>query len=136
MKLKVSGGQVSMAVSGEGRPLVLLHSLLADCGSFGRITGPLAHHFRVIVPDLPGFGDSTAVLGGLAAVADRVAAALYAMLGEERPILLGNGFGAFVALTMAIRSPELAESGRQRPGSCDRHRYAAAIRPGVQASQS
>jgi 3-oxoadipate enol-lactonase len=110
MKIEVSGGQVSMAVSGEGRRLVLLHSLLADRGSFARITSPLAHGFRVIVPDLPGFDNSVAVLDGLVAVADRVAVALRAMLGEERPILLGNGFGASVALTMAIRSPELAES--------------------------
>ncbi|HVJ55578.1 MAG TPA: alpha/beta fold hydrolase [Aliidongia sp.] len=108
MKIDLDGGTVSAAIEGEGRPLVLLHSLLADRGSFDRIVGPLSRRFRVIAPDLPGFGGSTPVEGGLAAVADRMAAAIGKMTESERPILLGNGFGGFVTLQMAIRHPALA----------------------------
>jgi 3-oxoadipate enol-lactonase len=108
MHIEIAGGLVEMDVAGIGRPLVLLHSLLADRGSFARVVPPLSGEFRVIVPDLPGFGGSAPVGGGLAGVADRVAAALRALLGDTPPILLGNGFGGFVALTMAIRHPGLA----------------------------
>ena len=64
--------------------------------------------FRVIVPELPGFGRSQAVTGGLAAVADRMAEAVEDAAGGEDAIVLGNGYGGFVALQMAIRHPEIA----------------------------
>ena len=107
MRIEVPGGKVDMQVTGTGRPLVLLHSLLADRQSFARIVPALAARFKVIVPDLPGFGGSSAAEGGLDAIADRVAAAIRAFVGGEQPIVLGNGFGAFVALTMALRHPAL-----------------------------
>jgi 3-oxoadipate enol-lactonase len=61
----------------------------------------------VIVPELPGFGRSPAVSGGLAEVADRMAAAVRDAAGGEDAIVLGNGYGGFVALQMAIRHPAL-----------------------------
>ncbi len=99
---------VNAAVSGEGRPLFLFHSLLADRASFDRITPRLARSHRVIVPELPGFGGSKAVEGGLAAVADRMADAVRDAARDEEPIVLGNGYGGFVALQMAIRHPGIA----------------------------
>jgi 3-oxoadipate enol-lactonase len=61
-----------------------------------------------VILDLPGFGGSHPVTGGLEAVADRVAAAVQALRLPEPPILLGNGYGAFVTLQVAIRHPQLA----------------------------
>ena len=101
-------GTVNAAQSGEGPPLFLLHSLLSDRASFDAIVPLLSPSFRVIVPELPGFGLSPAVGGGLAEVADRIAAAVKDAAGGEQPIVLGNGYGGFVALQMAIRHPELA----------------------------
>lgn len=100
-------GTVSVSIAGEGAPLWLFHSLLADRDSFAAVRGPLAERFAVHLPALPGFGSSTAVPGGLAAVADRMAEALRDR-GGEAPTVLGNGYGAFVALQMAIRHPGLA----------------------------
>src|SRR6202035_5984429 len=64
--------------------------------------------FRVIVPQLTGFGGSKAVSGGLAAVADRMAEAVREAAGGDEAIVLGNGYGGFVALQMAIRHPKIA----------------------------
>lgn len=108
MQIEVAGGRVDVQITGTGRPLVLLHSLLADRQSFARIVPALAENFSVIVPDLPGFGGSSAVTGGLDAIADQLATALRQLLGERQPIILGNGFGAFVALTLVLRHPNLA----------------------------
>lgn len=99
---------VNAAQSGEGPPLFLFHSLLSDRASFDRITPRLARAYRVIVPELPGFGGSKAVDGTLAAVADRMADAVRDAAGGEAPIVLGNGYGGFVALQMAIRHPGIA----------------------------
>lgn len=98
---------VAVSVSGEGPPIWLFHSLLADRDSFASVRGALAERFTVHLPELPGFGGSSAVEGGLAAVADRMAVAL-GERGGEAPIVLGNGYGGFVALQMAIRHPGLA----------------------------
>jgi 3-oxoadipate enol-lactonase len=107
-----ANGTVNAAQSGQesggGRALFLFHSLLSDRASFDAIVPKLSHAFRVIVPELPGFGRSPAVGGGLADVADRMAEAVKDAAGAEDPIVLGNGYGGFVALQMAIRHPGIA----------------------------
>src|ERR1700760_1163486 len=101
-----ANGTVNAAQTGEGPPLMLFHSLLSDRASFDAIAPELARSFRVIVPELPGFGRSQAVGGGLAGIADRMTEAVREM--GEGAIVLGNGYGGFVALQMAIRHPGLA----------------------------
>jgi 3-oxoadipate enol-lactonase len=104
-----AGSTVNAAVSGKGPPpLFLFHSLLSDRASFDAIAPHLSRAFRVIVPELPGFGASQAVSGGLAAVADRMAEMVRDAAAGEDTIVLGNGYGGFVALQMAIRHPGIA----------------------------
>lgn len=103
-----ANGTVNAAVSGNGPALFLFHSLLSDRASFASIEPELMRSHRVIVPELPGFGGSKAVDGGLAAVADRMAEVV-AEVGDREAIVLGNGYGGFVALQMAIRNPTIAK---------------------------
>src|SRR3954466_1575536 len=104
----LANGTVNAAQSGEGAPLFLFHSLLSDRASFDAIVPDLEKSFRTIVPELPGFGRSSAVEGGLIAVADQMAAAVKDAAAGAPAIVLGNGYGGFVALQMAIRHPEIA----------------------------
>jgi 3-oxoadipate enol-lactonase len=104
----LADGTVNAAQTGTGPPLFLLHSLLSDCDSFDAVAPKLSQSFRVIVPELPGFGRSLAVNGGLAAIADRMAEAVKDGSLGEGAIVLGNGYGGFVALQMAIRHPGIA----------------------------
>jgi len=108
MDRRLAKGTVNAAQFGKGPLLVLFHSLLSDRASFDRIVPSLSTSFRVVVPELPGFGLSQAVDGGLAAVADRMAEAVTQSAAGEDAIVLGNGYGGFVALQMAIRHPALA----------------------------
>ena len=103
-----ANGTVNAAQSGGGSPLFLFHSLLSDRASFDAIVPELSKSYRVIVPELPGFGRSQAVGGGLADVADRMADAVRDAAEGKDAIVLGNGYGGFVALQMAIRHPKLA----------------------------
>jgi 3-oxoadipate enol-lactonase len=103
-----ANGTVNAAQSGDGPPLFLFHSLLSDRASFDAITPTLSQSFRVLVPELPGFGRSPAVAGDLGAVADRMAAAVKDASDGKDAIVLGNGYGGFVALQMAIRHPGIA----------------------------
>ncbi len=81
------------------RELVLLHSLLTDRGAFDKVKDALTQDFRLHIPDLPGYGASPS-RGELTieAYADRVAPHI-----PHGAALLGNGFGGFVALAVAIR---------------------------------
>ena len=108
MDRRFANGTVNASQAGNGPPLVLLHSLLSDRASFDKIVPELSKSFRVIVPELPGFGESQAVSGGLAAVADRMAGAIDDCADGEDVIVLGNGYGGFVTLQMAIRHPNIA----------------------------
>ena len=101
-------GTVNAEEFGQGRALFLFHSLLSDRASFDAVVPALSESFRVIVPELPGFGGSQAVSGGLVGVADRMAHALQEAAGGDETIVLGNGYGGFVALQMAIRHPGIA----------------------------
>jgi 3-oxoadipate enol-lactonase len=103
-----AGGTVNAAEFGDGPPLFLFHSLLSDRVSFHAIIPRLSQSFRVLAPELPGFGRSTAVQGGLAAVADRMAEFVREAAEGQGAIVLGNGYGGFVALQMAIRHPDIA----------------------------
>jgi len=103
-----ANGTVNAAQFGQGPALFLFHSLLSDRASFDAVVPKLSQSFRVIVPELPGFGRSHAVSGDLADVADRMAEAVKDGAGGDGAIVLGNGYGGFVALQMAIRHPDIA----------------------------
>jgi 3-oxoadipate enol-lactonase len=104
---KLANGTIEARIEGAGPTLVLFHSLLADRSSFDGVIPELAKQFRVVVPALPGFGGSHRVEGGLVAVADRMADAVRDVASGEPVVLLGNGYGGFVALQMVIRHPDL-----------------------------
>jgi 3-oxoadipate enol-lactonase len=104
----LANNTVNVAQSGEGPPLFLFHSLLSDRASFDAILPRLSRSFRVIAPELPGFGKSRGVSGGLPDIADRMAEAVKDGAAGEDAIVLGNGYGGFVALQMAIRHPQIA----------------------------
>jgi 3-oxoadipate enol-lactonase len=106
--VSVGDKRLSARVGGGGKPIVLFHSLLADQSSFDRIAQPLAATHRVAVLDLPGFGGSDPVGNSLDAIADHIAAAFGKFDFKHRPILLGNGYGGFIALLTAIRHRNIA----------------------------
>ena len=107
MKIKVDGKTISATIKGDGPTIILLHSLLADRGSFARIISPLSQIARVIAVDLPGFGGSDFIDGDMGAVADHMAKAVMQLSNDPSSIILGNGFGGFLALQIAIRHPAI-----------------------------
>lgn len=107
-----AGDAVQASVTGDGPAVWLFHSLLADAGSCAPLAEALSGSHRVTVPDLPGFGGSAAVAPGLEtsaleAVADRLADAIAEAGGPVA--IIGNGYGSFVALVLALRHPALVE---------------------------
>jgi abhydrolase domain-containing protein 6 len=92
----------------DGEPLVLLHGFSGSKDNWLLYAPFMAGRYRIICPDLPGFGDSTRdgeKDHGIAAQVARLAAFLD-MLGIERCHLGGNSLGGYVALAFALEYPE------------------------------
>jgi len=54
----VDGIKVVYQTEGHGEPVILLHGNGLSHGMWKYNIGPLSRRFRVIAPDLPGFGNS------------------------------------------------------------------------------
>jgi pimeloyl-ACP methyl ester carboxylesterase len=93
---------------GSGEPLVLLHGGLSDSRFFERNVAPLAERFRVLMPDQRGHGRTPDVSGPFTfeAMADDTIAFMGRVVGEPAH-LAGHSNGAFIALLIALRRPEL-----------------------------
>jgi 3-oxoadipate enol-lactonase len=89
---------------GHGPDLLLIHSLLTERSVFDLVLPQLAARHRVTRINLPGFGSSPpVVLHSVADHADHVARVMDELELPKDGTVFGNGFGAFVALELAIR---------------------------------
>ncbi len=90
--------------TGNGAPLLLIHSLLTDATVFERVLPELERDHRVTVINLPGFGASRPMpLAAVADWADHVARVIDDLNLDRSVDVFGNGFGAFVSLELAAR---------------------------------
>ncbi|HUQ26009.1 MAG TPA: alpha/beta fold hydrolase [Burkholderiales bacterium] len=102
--VRVGEAEVEFDQSGSGAPLLLIHSLLTELTVFDGLLPKLAETRRVTRINLPGFGRSGPLrLGSVADHADHVARVMDAVDLPKDVTVFGNGFGAFVALELAIR---------------------------------
>ena len=93
---------------GRGPALLLLHGLGASSFSWRHNLAPLARHFRVVAPDLPGHGRSPAPLDGyyrLEALARGVMDFLDRR-GVKHAAVAGNSLGGSLALLLARDYPQ------------------------------
>jgi triacylglycerol lipase len=108
----VPGFAMPYLEGGKGEPLVLLHGFAGDKDNFTRIARFLTPHYRVIAPDLPGFGDAgrdPQAGYGIAEQAERLRA-LLDQIAPGRVHLGGNSMGGFIAAQFAAAYPERVAS--------------------------
>ncbi len=99
-----AGGSLVWHAWGSGPPVVLLHGGSGSWTHWCRnIEALVASGHQVLVPDLPGFGDSSTVPGVTDAdgAAPVVQAALRERLGDTPFDLVGFSFGSLVATLMS-----------------------------------
>ncbi|HNH36138.1 MAG TPA: alpha/beta hydrolase, partial [Rhodocyclaceae bacterium] len=95
---------------GDGHPVLLIHGSGPGVSAWAnwRLTLPeLSKRFRVVAPDMAGFGFSDRPEGIRYGMDGWVTQAIGLLdaLGIEKAHLVGNSFGGALALAMAIRHP-------------------------------
>ncbi|MDJ0629064.1 MAG: alpha/beta hydrolase [Rhodobacter sp.] len=108
--IEVSGRRVHAVVAGQGPDLVLIHGASGNARDFTfGFVDRIKDRYRVIVFDRPGLGYSDPVPGGDSPAAQaRTLRAAAAQLGVRSPIVLGQSYGAAVALAWALDAPDAA----------------------------
>lgn len=95
--------------SGTGKSIILLHGFPFQHVAWDPVFDKLSRSFRVLAPDLPGFGKSPLHASlSLESVADELIHWLR-LVSPSNNILVGHSLGGYVALAIAERAPELLD---------------------------
>ena len=109
--LHTSLGHVIYHEAGSGQPVLFVHSVCLGGSSFewSKVYPEFAGRFRVLAPDLIGFGESQrpAAKCSAADYARMLADFIRATCWEQPPILVGSGMGAGFCVYLASQHPEL-----------------------------
>jgi len=109
--VRVGRRELFVTEAGNGTPVVLLHGGgpgATGVSNYARNIEALAQRFRVIVPDMPGYGASSKDLDLSDPFGD-LAAAVRGLLDEldiDRAHLVGNSYGGAAALRLALDRPD------------------------------
>jgi pimeloyl-ACP methyl ester carboxylesterase len=95
---------------GDGEPLLFLHGLGGLWQNWLLNIPQFMDRYRVLAPDLPGFGGSEMPAGrisiqGFARVIDQ----LCTQLDVESPVVIGNSMGGFIGAELALQFPTRVE---------------------------
>lgn len=111
-KIPMEGASLSVEVRGAGMPVVLLHGFPLDRAMWAAQVETLSREFRVVAPDLRGFGKSTLrfadIDSGIAmeGYAEDLIVTLDALSIFEPVVLAGFSMGGYVAWQFALRHPQ------------------------------
>ena len=89
--------------------VVMLHGFTGSKENWFPVARRLRERYRVVVPDLPGWGESNRIDGanyGFLAQSERVARFLQAVSPDEPVVLLGHSMGGGIAALTAARHPD------------------------------
>lgn len=108
--IDVGGVDVRVRIAGSGPPVVLLHGHPQTHAMWHRVAPALARDFRVICPDLPGYGGTRLDPSSLplAATKDAMARRILALLdtlGVGAFSVVGHDLGGRVAHRLALIAP-------------------------------
>ena len=90
--------------------VMLIHSGGFTSRQWRKLADQLALRFRVLTPDLLGYGASGAWPDGEPFLLRQDVEHLETLLGDEPAHLVGHSYGGFLALQIALRKPDLVRS--------------------------
>jgi abhydrolase domain-containing protein 6 len=107
-KLATTVGTQIVWDGGNGPLLVLLHGAGDQAGTWSKVAPELKRHFRLVIPDLAGHGESGPVAGvlSLGTLLTALEQVLDAVPWRDAPLVLaGNSLGAWMTMLYAQKYP-------------------------------
>jgi len=109
-EVHVGPWHIHLNACGEGHPVLMLHGGgpgASGLSNYSKNIAALARNFRVLVPDLPGYGQSSKSLDHKDPFGSLAGAMLGLMdtLGIASAHIIGNSLGGAAALRMALDAP-------------------------------
>ena len=110
--IDINGARVAYAAAGSGETVLLLHSSAGSSAQWRSLTDILQARWRVLAPDLYGYGQTEQRPGPASSGLADEAALVDAVLAEsdEPNHLVGHSYGGAVALRVAAERPERLRS--------------------------
>ncbi|HCU91062.1 MAG TPA: alpha/beta hydrolase [Gammaproteobacteria bacterium] len=104
----IDGHEIAYLDGGKGETLVLIHGFGANKDNWARVSPMLSRHFRLIIIDLPGFGDSTRDEGARYDVESQLTRLrlFIQALGLNSVHLGGNSMGGYLSALYSARHPD------------------------------
>ncbi len=111
-EIDAAGFHIVYLDGGQGDPLVLIHGFGADKDNWTRVSKYLTPRYRVIAPDLPGFGESSKPENGKYSIKDQVGYlhAILQALDLKNVSLGGSSMGGHIAAMYAATYPNEVKS--------------------------
>ncbi|WP_327659596.1 MULTISPECIES: alpha/beta fold hydrolase [unclassified Streptomyces] len=107
-RISVNGVELNVALAGSGPAVLLLHGFPHTWELWTDVMADLSDRYRVIAPDLRGFGASSRAESGYdAGTLAEDAAALLGALGVSSAAVVGIDAGTPPAFLLALRRPDL-----------------------------
>ncbi len=107
-RLQLMGASTTWLEGGDGPPMVLLHGGIETGGVYwAPVISRLAESYRLVVPDVPGLGESEPVAQLDAAVFAEWLAALLRVACEEKPTLIAHSLDGSLAAHFATQHGDL-----------------------------
>lgn len=110
---KTAGDHIQIQVAiwgGQGKPVVCIHGLTANCRCWDVIAEAISPRFQVIATDLRGRGFSDRPSKGYSVLHHiQDIKALLGALGIERPAIMGHSLGALITLAFAALHPDMVD---------------------------
>lgn len=106
--VQIGDHRIAYSEGGKGEPVILVHGFGASSDNWNRMAARLTKKYRVIAPDMPGWGQSTRIDSTSYAYPQQVERLhqFLSALGLKRFHLIGHSMGGFISSAYAARYPE------------------------------
>ena len=102
------GLPIAYQQKGSGTPLLLIHGFGEDSRVWQESFETLTNYCEVVMPDLPGSGQSALHLDTASSI-DEMANAMHALmsdLGFEKYVVMGHSMGGYIGMALADKYPQ------------------------------
>ena len=110
--IKLGDHDIVYLEGGKGPTILMLHGITADSGNWTRFARHFTDKYHVVIPDLPGFGDSSRIQSAsysIPAQSERVHQLMQA-LGVQQFHLVGNSMGGYIGAYYAAHYPQQVQT--------------------------